>query len=181
MLRIDAQREYDRLRTWHDAAEGLLAWPEARLFEAVPEVSGWAPAQHLHHVAVINRQIFKTLEATVDGRLTPEAEGRTTLPALFVLGLGRIPRGRVRTLAAYEPPAEVPMETLAETLAQVRGLLDGLGGHLPTLARLDGRVPHPRLGPLTARQWLRFARIHTEHHARIVHDIDARRPAALVL
>ncbi|MFT5476610.1 MAG: hypothetical protein ACI8Y8_001949 [Planctomycetota bacterium] len=53
---------------------------------------------------------------------------------------------------------------LGQLLASVRGLADKVAG-------APGAIVHLQLGALSAAHWLRFARLHGEHHLAIVRDI----------
>ena len=40
-----------------------------------------------------------------------------------------------------------------------------------TIVASELKIPHQLLGPLDAPEWLRFARVHTEHHLAIVDEL----------
>jgi hypothetical protein len=176
MFGIDARREYRLLQAFYDEAQALLAWPEARLLQPVTEVSAWSAARHLTHVALINEKILTGLLRACRGEAELSTEGGVAPAGLFVLVLGRIPRGRARTPAAFEPPEALTQEDVATHLARSRAVLTDLEPHLPELPRLKGRMRHPMLGMLNGQQFLRFARLHARHHLAIAHDVDRQRP-----
>ena len=143
----------------------------------MPVVSAWSPAQHLHHVAKINAQIFEGLLAACRGEAPPSTEGGINLVGRLVLTMGRMPRGKGRTPRRFEPPDTPAHADLDALLTCSHETLDALEPHLPAFARLPGRWRHKVFGPLNARQIFRFARIHTMHHLYIIRDIDNQRPA----
>jgi hypothetical protein len=53
-----------------------------------------------------------------------------------------------------------------------------VGEHLAPLGAAEGRIEHPRMGMLDGPQWLRFVRIHSQHHLAIVRDILSSDPAS---
>lgn len=77
------------------------------------------------------------------------------------------------------PPDDLDRAALNEALTRSRTKLEDVGAHLDALAAASGRIPHPSLGLLDGPPWLRFVRIHAEHHHAIVRDIlqtDPSRP-----
>lgn len=174
MLRYDAAREYERLRAFYEEAAALLAWPDERLFGKAERVSSWSPAQHLSHLTLTNRLIFRNLERLVGGDRSALSESGPNLAGRLILRFGRFPRGRARAPEFAIPPDDLARANLAQALAHNRAAFDRLEPLLPNLAHLPGRTPHPRLGPLSAVEWLRFTRIHSLHHLTIICTIAAQ-------
>ena len=56
---------------------------------------------------------------------------------------------------------------------QNRTLLAELASDVADVASAPGRIPHLYLGELDAGEWLRFARLHAEHHLAITRDVAA--------
>ena len=183
-------QQTEQAQAWLDGA--------ASLCEKSVRVSDWSPAQHLHHVAVINQRIADQLlkgdhgapGAAVkaqprnsricvrfwpgDGDGAPgAAAGRPNVAGYLVLLMGRLPRGRGRSPDAFRPPDTVDREALVRRIDGNRRLIDELADQLGTLRQSDWRSRHPVLGYFDASEWLRFARIHTAHHHRIIRDIMA--------
>jgi hypothetical protein len=104
-----------------------------------------------------------------DARIKPD--GSASLPGRLLLRAGAIPRGRAE--APEEAlPAEAPLvEDCRARYETALELLAAFAPHLGTIRKWRGTIPHPLLGDFQARDWLRFARIHTEHHLAIVDDI----------
>jgi len=65
------------------------------------------------------------------------------------------------------PPAAVAAAEVRKMLGPLAGRLGALSLRARDLATADRRLPHFALGPLTPAEWVRFARIHFEHHAAI--------------
>ena len=104
-----------------------------------------------------------------DARIKPD--GEASLPGRMLLRAGFIPRGRAQAPEEVLP-AEVPtVEECRARYEAVLQLLAAFAPHLDTIRKLRGTIPHPLLGDFRARDWVRFARIHTEHHLAIVDDI----------
>lgn len=173
MFWISLRREHRRWTQQTDQAKQWLATDGARLADTVARVSGWSPAQHLHHVADINRRILDQLATGGAGASDDAGSGRPNLAGYVLLTLGRLPRGRGRSPEAFRPPDAVDLEELAQRIGANRMQLDQLADRLDTLRHADSRFPHPVLGKLDSSEWLRFARIHTGHHHHIIRDIMA--------
>lgn len=97
----------------------------------------------------------------------------------LVLALGWIPRGKGKS-----PEALVGQEVTADALAgSHRKCVEALRAVVDRPVLLAARAPvmrHPYFGGLTATQTVRFARIHTGHHLKIVDEILAADPGRTV-
>jgi hypothetical protein len=69
------------------------------------------------------------------------------------------------------PGESPPLEETARLFDDLRREVSALQSEAATLPALDGRIAHPLLGAFTASQWIRFARVHVDHHLAIVRDI----------
>lgn len=171
MFWIHALREHQKLERLYDEAAPLIDGPDARLFGHAPAVSGWTPAQHLHHFAQINGGIFDWLKAQCDGAAPETASGRPNLLGYVLLSVGRLPRGRAPSPRRFVPPDAVARAELEPLVRRGGAALHALAACAPHMKRLAGRQKHPRMGLLNATQWMRFAQMHTHHHLRIVRDM----------
>jgi hypothetical protein len=175
---ISLRREHRRWTQQTEQAQQWVAVEPSRLSETAPHVSGWSPAQHLHHVADINHQI---LEQLTGDDMTDSADGADkglNLAGYVLITLGRLPRGRAQAPTAFRPPDTVDLDALANRIGGNRQRLGTLADRLGALRQAVRRFPHPVLGHLDASEWLRFARIHTGHHHRIIRDIVDEIPDA---
>ena len=175
MFTIDPEREYRQIEAFYAQVAELLAWPDERLFERVPAVSGWSIAQHLEHLARANGRTFKGLRLLAE-RERPAESGRINLAGVAVLYLRHFPRGRAQSPDFAVPPDALSRAELERSLARNRQTLAALAPVLSTLAAVDTRMRHPVLGMLTPPQWLRFVNVHAAHHLRIIHDLSRGLP-----
>jgi hypothetical protein len=167
----DAPTAYKALRQFYTEIQPMLDWPSDQLFRAVPAVSGWSTGQHLDHLMRANRGIFVGLQRMSEGQdLSRGQTGGLRWTGWLLLTLGVFPRGG-RAPASTHPPDALTAEVLAQTVQKSRAALEALEPLLPTLADLPSRMPHPYFGMLNAPQWLRFAQLHSRHHARIIRQI----------
>ena len=169
MTTIDAAHEYDHLRAFYDASAQLLDQPDAVLFGVNEAVSGWSPAHHLHHIWVANGRSLAAVLHAASGRGADE--GGPNEAGRVVLERGTIPRNRLNAPAMVQPPDDPDRAALQEALARSRDKLDAIEADLDALPDAKGRIPHPRMGALNAAEWLRFVRIHSDHHHAIIQEI----------
>ena len=170
-LNIDVHAEYDRLRAFYDETEALLDEPDDVLFAANEAVSDWSLAQHLYHIWLANGRSLKAAVLMPQGRLSLEGGGSPNATGRQVLTEERFVRGQAEAPDNVRPPVSVTREELAETFRRSRAKLDELAPHLDALAGVTQRLEHPQLGLLDGPEWLRFVRVHSEHHLAIVRDI----------
>ena len=174
---IDLQEEYRELGAFYDAVEPLLDWPDATLYRVAGAVSAWSPAQHLYHVLRANGMMLKGIHLICQGhRMTanegaPNDAGRRVLAGGFIRGLGKAPD-------AVVPPDDVPREALQDSWSRSRKKHAETEAFLPQIPDAAGRIPHGFLGTLDASEWLRLARLHSEHHLAIIRDIVGQEETA---
>ncbi len=171
-MRFDPERSLARLDAALARVERLVLLPERVLFRAHPAVSGWTLAQHLFHVSLANELSLKNALALADrsgalirpcGAPRPEAED--------VLRRGRIPRGVAQAPRFVRPPPNLTVATLRDFAAASRRASELVRPRVHELAAAPGCIPHQLLGDLDACTWLRFARLHTAHHLRILREL----------
>lgn len=169
MFWINLSAEYERLCRAQEALAAAADAPGA--FTEVPAVSGWSIAQHAHHAAHVNTKMMAAARELAEGDTASTAQGRATVVGWLVLTLQRMPRGKARSPRAFVPPNDLDAAQLPPALTQSQRALERVQPHLPTLRRSPHRLPHPVMGALTPGQWFRAARLHAEHHHRIIRDI----------
>ncbi len=172
MMTIDVEAEYQQLATFFDEAAAFLDDGDNRLFARVPEVSGWSVAQQLFHSWKAGGQMLKAALMLYHGRgpIDHDADGPNRIGRI-VLTRGRFPRGEAQAPAALVPPEELTRAELQMAAHRSHATFESLNGLLPSLAEVPGRFAHPYFGPLTATEWVRAARIHSDHHLAIIQDI----------
>lgn len=186
---FDPAAEHAAVCDLMDEAEAWRRAPDRHLFAARPEVSAWSPAQHLYHAAQIGAGLLGWIVqqarlADASGDPSNEAapreedggdgDGGVNKAGRAVLAAGRMPRGAGTSPDAFVPPDDLAPEQLTTMLATQRRYAEAMQPHLGALPHVRVRRTHPVFGALDAVQWLRFVRVHTDHHHRIVRDILAR-------
>ena len=167
---IDLQEEYREIGAFFDAVKPLLDWPDETLYRIAGDVSAWSPAQHLYHILRANGMMLKGIHLICHGHRMADNEGgpndagRRVLAGGFIRGTGKAPE-------AVVPPEEVPRETVRESWTRSRRKYEETEAILPQIPDATGRIPHKFLGMLNGSEWLRLARLHSEHHLAIIRDI----------
>ena len=158
--------------------EALLELPAAQLLEPLEDVSGWSIGEHAYHLVLACDLSLRNVASLVkdEGMLVREPVDRKD-EALAILAAG-IPRGAAEAPRFVRPPARLDLGLLRELLAQVGAVRDDLAARVDEVLAAPRCVPHQLLGDLTASEWVRFARVHTDHHLAIVDDIVAARDAS---
>lgn len=163
----------------HDAADALVAAhdePGAALYVAVPSVSGWSAAQHVHHTALTTRAMLDLAIGLATGRATPFD---TDLP-MNKLGAVMLESGLRKGGEApppMVPPDHVEAEDLRHVLAKSRRSAEVSASYIGAFGEAEGRAMHPYFGGLSATEWVRAARVHAEHHDRIIEALLAAQAA----
>lgn len=84
----------------------------------------------------------------------------------IILGLKRIPRGKVKAPSVVQPISQATRETLMDRIVQTREFMENLN----TLES-NKFFTHPYLGDLKLKQAILCLDIHTLHHLNIIRDI----------
>ncbi|GGD22664.1 DUF1569 domain-containing protein [Hyunsoonleella pacifica] len=126
---------------------------------SVSKVSvGW---QLDHSLKVING-VFNTMANS-----NPKHYKRNfNLSRIILFSLNYIPRGNAKSPKIVVPPNTILEKDLEKQLHTAKRLLDGIG----TLDEAH-HFKHFIFGTLSKKQTLRFLRLHTHHHLKIIGDI----------
>jgi hypothetical protein len=120
-----------------------------RLLAGHATVGQWSLAQICHHLAT-------GIRLTLDAPLRPFAPTRETdIARRRFLQQGKFPEGMEAPIPALVPARSLDAGTEAETLREVIGRFASSAGPFPA---------HPRLGPMTKDEWMRFHCLHCAHH-----------------
>ncbi len=137
-------------------------------------VSAWSVGQHLAHVALANELGARNVRSLIEGSgLFVVDAGEPVPAAAAVLESGVFPRGQVGAPRMVRPPEAVDAGLLSLWIEESRLGFEALALEHARIAQASKRVPHQLMGPLSARQWLRFAAIHSHHHASIAEEVVA--------
>lgn len=154
--------------------EARLVSGNARLSVIEQGVSGWCISEHIFHLALANELSLKNAAAlhSQRGRLIREAVDVQPETETY-LQQGVIPRGK-QAPRFVMPPKRIDMDILLELVQGNRRMINELEPYGADLYRAPHAIPHQLVGDMNAVQWVRFARVHTDHHWAIIREIAAR-------
>lgn len=134
-------------------------------FIQTPLNGGWSYAEVYDHVLKATLKASIALERCTNNVCPPTKDG-PTLAGYYILLTGSFPPFKVK--ASPEMEADVKLidkEEAKNLIVKVRKRMDGIVGTIKN-AKPQWRYKHPRMGMLNAGQWLKFIRIHLQHHLK---------------
>jgi hypothetical protein len=173
MIDTDVVREIESFRSLVGQTIARIDASGDGLSSCSGGTSAWTPLQHYHHAGRASRWALRSIERILAGSPDTGAPGPPSPQAERVLRAGSIPRGAAGTPEMLRPPTAVVAAEVQEMLGSLAARLGALSPRAQDLAAADRRLPHFALGPLTPAEWIRFARIHFEHHAAIAAEDGA--------
>lgn len=137
-------------------------------FARTPTIGGWSYAEVYSHI------LQASLGSSIAAEKCCRKTGVTTSKGLnwkgmLVFLMGRFPPGKKTA-----PPAvagltkKIDKEEARNLIIRLRKRVEEIFP-LTTHAPDDNRISHPGLGMLNAGQWLKFLRIHLQHH---IHQLN---------
>lgn len=169
---IDIEAELEAVRALYDEMDVALASPDDHLFVPNTQISDWSIGQQLHHIGSVNRTVAMSLIKLVQDATDRDADRRATLTGVSVLASGYIPRGRGKAPARLRPSNDLSRGDVVNSINKSRAKVEELNVFGALLKTRMGRIEHPFLGYLKPSQWVRFINVHTEHHLKIVREIE---------
>ncbi len=165
---FDPGEQLEAINESYERIRSLLAKPAPLLFEHTP-VSGWNAAQQLEHILAVNRTIIKAFRY-VDRQAYSEDHELSKLGAI-ILTRGRIKRGVAKAPEKFHAGETVSIDGLRKMELLQSAYFKSANPSTRSFSSQTGTADHPYFGPLNGNQWLRLARVHTEHHLSIIDDI----------
>ena len=119
---------------------------------------GW----HIEHSLLVLNGVVQTLAASNPA----DYKWSFSLPRLYVLTFGKMPRGKGKA-----PNVTIPRES--SDAAALHSRAAKVSEKIALLSNLQPKhnFQHPYFGMLDAAQTLHFLEIHTQHHLDIIRDI----------
>lgn len=130
-----------------------------------PADGGWSIGQIYNHTWMSARNFFfKNASLCLAQHGEKERSGFNWRAFLLFL-VGKLPNRRYRMPreVAVEPHQPVSKEQLAMRLAEIDEAFYTLEKEI-NASKNSGKIRHPLLGPLSARQWQRLCGMHYDHH-----------------
>ncbi|MEL6537316.1 MAG: DUF1569 domain-containing protein [Bacteroidota bacterium] len=151
-------RQTDRLARLLDEVEYHLQHRDLQ----ASEISDADVAWHLDHLLKVYNNLHRALASSDPATY----RNNVNFTRGVVFSTGVIPRGRAQAPVSVRPPENITNEAILEQLAKARQLLTEFEA-IDAKANYD----HAVFGLLRRNQVVKFIRIHTHHHLKIVRDI----------
>lgn len=141
-----------------------------QVFTTKPSPDSWSMAEVYSHVLGANLRGLKAVEYCVKGKAEPTAVGLNEL-GQKLFDIGSFPPGKYDAPDALKAVVENIHKEEAKALVaknlqrifEIQGVDE---------ANPDYKIEHPRLGFLTAPQWVKFVLIHSNHHLEQLNRIE---------
>ena len=137
-----------------------------------PEISDWSVGEQLTHVELSLISMAMQCERALRKPATSQDSGPNRIGRM-ILTKGVFPRGRAQAPKLVVPKGTVDTDTIRELLSKAKRKWFTIEELSDEISNSNAVSPHPLLGDFTARDWVRLAPIHTEHHLKIVREIIA--------
>jgi len=137
-----------------------------------PDLSGWSVGEHVDHLLTAARLNLMAIRSIPGGRGHDPDQGMNRKGRL-VLTAGRIPAGTAQAPSYVLPRADRTQEQLERLRSRVHRDWSSaeFERELESIHDSGQVLPHFAVGELSARQWLRFALVHSRHHITIAESL----------
>lgn len=144
--------------------------PEEQFVQTPPQ-GGWSYAEVYNHIMQADLGSSIAMQKCMQGNRQFDGK-RPNWRGRLVLLLGRLPKVQApQTVTDRIPARKIDKEEARNLIIKLRKRMDDL---MPLLedASPQCTIAHPSLGHFNAAQWLRFIRLHTEHHLKQLNRIE---------
>ncbi len=130
-------------------------------FGQKPVEDKWSQAELFSHVVFANDSGLKAMHHCAAGK--GELNQKITKWGVVILFIGLFPPLKLKVPKSVEEKTE--QLNRAKAIERMQAFKAEIMASSPDITQnKTHRMRHPRLGYLTAAQWLRFIEIHTRHH-----------------
>jgi len=148
--------------------------PEEK-FTETPPGGGWSCAEVYSHILQATLGSSIALERCCNNTCVPTKKKLTFL-GMLMMTINRFPPVRVKVpekVNAKMPAPKISKEDAKNLLIKCRKRIDDVTPQIKD-ALPASRHKHPRLGMLNADQWVKFIRIHLQHHLKQLERIKKK-------
>jgi hypothetical protein len=135
-------------------------------FDLTPPMGGWSYAEVYSHIMQATMGASMMLERCTHGTAKPDSDKGLNFWGLYTMLTSKFPPVKTQTpdgVAGKMPAKKISKE-------EARNLIVKCHKRMDEMAILINNTPskrrsrHPRLGMLNSTQWLKFIRVHLQHH-----------------
>jgi hypothetical protein len=141
-------------------------------FDVTPSKGGWSYAEVYSHIMQATLLSFIAIDRCTTGN-KPTKDG-LNFWGRYVMLLQRFPPGKLKVpekASSKMPVTKISKEEAKNLIIKCRKRVEEAFPAIHNVP-LKNRSKHPRLGMLNAAQWLKFIRIHLQHHLKQLKRID---------
>jgi hypothetical protein len=141
-------------------------------FDVTPANGGWSYAEVYSHIMQATLLSFIAIDRCAAGN--KPTKDKLNFWGQYVMLLQRFPPVRVKVpekVSSKMPVAKIGKEEAKNLIVKCRKRVEEAFPAIHNVP-LKNRSKHPRLGMLNAAQWLKFIRIHLQHHLKQLKRID---------
>jgi hypothetical protein len=145
------------------------------VFDAAPPGGGWSYAEVYSHIMQATLMSHIALDRCTSGTSKPTKDGLTFLGRL-VFFMGRFPPVKIKvpqSVDAKMPAQKISKEEAKNLIIKCRKRLEEAASLIAS-SLPKNRSKHPRMGMLNAGEWLKFIRIHLQHHVKQLNRIEKK-------
>lgn len=123
----------------------------------------WSAGEIYHHIFDSSILSLKAIKVISEGQAEQQS---TRFIVRLILCVGKLPPGKIKAPGAILNRVKSISKEEAKNLIESFETKLTFTINLFQKSQLVGSVKHPVMGPLNARQWLRFIEIHLKHHLK---------------
>ena len=141
-------------------------------FDVTPAKGGWSYAEVYSHIMQATLLSFMAIDRCVMGN-KPTKDG-LNFWGRYVMLLQRFPPVKVKVpekALSKMPVTKISKEEAKNLVIKCRKRIEEAFPAIHSVPLIN-RSKHPRLGMLNAAQWIKFIRIHLQHHLKQLKRID---------
>ncbi|GAB3911315.1 DinB family protein [Mucilaginibacter boryungensis] len=143
------------------------------VWDRTPPGGGWSFAEVYSHIMQGTLLSTKAAERCTQSNCRP-TNNKMNLLGRFTLFFGTFPPVKLKEparVAEKMPALKITKEEARNMIIKCRQRLEAI---IPLILNPEnhGRIAHPRMGMMTAGQWLKFIRIHLQHHLKQIKRIE---------
>ena len=129
-----------------------------------PDISRADIAWHLDHMLKVINGIYHSISQSDPDQYKSDINFKRAV----IFAIGKIPRGKGKSPKSVLPPEKIKTEDIIKQLDQARKNLKNINS-----LKKDQYFSHYIFGILNREKTKRFLEIHTNHHLKIVRDINS--------
>jgi len=178
---VNISKEHHRINAILDNYRAQVDTIPDDEFDVTPAKGGWSYAEVYSHIMQATMAASIALERCTHTTSKPSPKNGLNFLGRYVMLTGLFPPVKTTAPKSVEgrmTATKISKEEAKNLIVKCRKRMDDMAALIADTPSIR-RMQHPRLGTLNAVQWLKFIRIHLQHHLKQLKRIDknfAHRP-----